>query len=479
VYSTSVTPATGGNGVPITVGSFADVGAIGYETEEFFIAGEARSYAATERPTGKGTQGSILAAGSTTADYKTRAVVYTPKDKKTFNGTVYVEWQNVSGLVEAAPDWVHGHVEVARQGAAYVLASVQSMGITTLQSEDPPWIPDVPVPVSDPERYASLDHPGDIYAHDIFSQIGQAAMDGRLTTGCVPLRVIGLGESQSAMWLTTYVNVVQPLADVYDGFIIHSSFIAGESAGRIPQGEIREERTKIRDDLVPVLLFQSETDVAIGKLLTRQVELPDGRFRVWEVPGTAHYDSYGLETGMSDTGSGEGEILNLEKMRNPSTEPQPGIIRCAEGINAGPMHWVYNAALNWMNRWVRDGTPPPIAPRLETESLPGFRVVFKTDEHGNTLGGIRTPFVDVPIATLRGADNRAAEGAPIFSFFCSLFGKTVPFSTEKLAELYTSHDDFVEKYRSATLETVQAGYLLPEDATHLIDAAEGSDIGHE
>jgi len=476
--SPRVTPATGGRGVPITIGSFDNVAAIGYETAEFFIAGEAHSYTTTEGLTQNGNWGSITTS-PTTAAYKTRAVVYTPRDKNTFNDTVYIEWQNVSGLVEAAPDWVHGHIEVARQGAVYVLASVQSIGIITLKSEAPFWVPDVPFPVSDPERYASLDHPGDIYSYDIFSQLGQAAMGGQLTPGLVPQRVIGLGESQSAMWLTTYINLVQPVVDVYDGFIVHSSFVPGAQTSQSSQERIHAGPTKMRDDLVPVLLFQSETDVAFGRLLTRQPESPNGNFRLWEVAGTAHYDSYGLEIGINDTGSGEGEILNVEKMRNPSIEPQAGIISCAEGINAGPMHWVYNAALNWVNRWVKDGTPPPIAPQLETESLPGFRVVFKTDEHGNTLGGIRTPFVDVPIATLTGSDNKAAEGAPLFSFFCGLFGKTVPLSTEKLAELYPSHDDFVWKYRSATFEAVESGYLLLEDAVNLIDAAEESIIGKE
>jgi len=476
--SPTVSPATGGNGVPITIGNFDDVDAIGYETAEFFIAGEALSYTTTERLTRNGKWGSIVPS-PTTAAYKTRAVVYTPKDKNKFNGTVYIEWQNVSGLVEAAPDWVHGHIEVARQGAAYILASVQSMGITTIKSENPFWVPDAPFPVSDPERYASLNHPGDSYSYDIFSQIGQAAWEGNLLSGWVPQRVIGLGESQSAMRLTTYINAVQPLVDVYDGFIVHSGFGRGAQLRKSPQERIRVGRTKIRDDMVPVLLFQSETDVEMGKLQTRQLESPNGNFRMWEIAGTAHFDSYGLEIGINDTGTGEGEVLNLEKVRNPSIEPVPEIILCAEGINAGPMHWVYNAALNWMNRWVKDGTPPPIAPRLETQSLPGFRVVFKTDEHGNTLGGIRTPFVDVPLATLTGADNKAAEGAPLFSTFCSIFGKTVPFSPEKLAELYPSHDDFVGKYESATFETVQSGFLLLEDAINLIDAAEESNIGNE
>ena len=36
--SPTVTPATGGHGVPITIGTFNDVDAIGYETAEFFIS---------------------------------------------------------------------------------------------------------------------------------------------------------------------------------------------------------------------------------------------------------------------------------------------------------------------------------------------------------------------------------------------------------------------------------------------------------
>jgi hypothetical protein len=66
------------------------------------------------------------------------------------------------------------------------------------------------------------------------------------------------------------------------------------------------------------------------------------------------------------------------------------------------------------------------------------------------------------IATLTGADNKAAEAAPLFSLFCGIFGKTVPFSSEELAGLYPSHDDFVGKYGSATFETVQSGHLLLE-----------------
>ena len=39
-----------------------------------------------------------------------------------------------------------------------------------------------------------------------------------------PEHVVAVGESQSAFFLTTYVNAVDPLDRVYDGFLVHSRF---------------------------------------------------------------------------------------------------------------------------------------------------------------------------------------------------------------------------------------------------------------
>lgn len=53
----------------------------------------------------------------------------------------------------------------------------------------------------------------------------------------MPKRVIAVGESQSAVFLTTYVNAIDPVAKVYDGFLVHSRFgNAGtlENASMIP-----------------------------------------------------------------------------------------------------------------------------------------------------------------------------------------------------------------------------------------------------
>lgn len=470
--SPTVTPATGGGGVPLINGAVVDPDAIGYDTAEFLISGEAHSYTTTAPLTEDGRWNDIV--DSATAAFTTRVIVYTPKKK--FRGTVYVEWLNVSGMVDASPDWAQSHTEVARQHAAFVLVSAQAVGVN--------WLKNGGIVPGDPVRYASLNHPGDDYSYDIFSQAGQAVRDGNLVAGRVR-RVIATGQSQSAGRLATYIDAVAPLAGVYDGYIVHSR---GAGSSALSASVPTPVPTLLRDDLVPIIAFQAESDVANSGLLSRQPETADGDYRLWEVPGNGHYDNYGLNVGPTDLGDGQGEIDNLAAMQDPTTEPVPpglppslmGLFQCREGINTGPMHWVFNAAFHWMERWVksRGRKAPPIAPRMEAASAPGvIPAEFAVDEHGNARGGIRTPYVDAPIATLTGIGNGAAPGAPSFSRFCDAFGVTIPFTGEELATLYPTHKSYVKAFRRATRDAVRSKFLLKRDAKLLIRAAKKSDIG--
>ena len=48
---------------------------------------------------------------------------------KKFSGTVVVEWLNVSGGVDANPDWVSLSEEIVRRGDAWVGVSAQRIGV--------------------------------------------------------------------------------------------------------------------------------------------------------------------------------------------------------------------------------------------------------------------------------------------------------------------------------------------------------------
>ena len=89
-----------------------DLATLGYGAEEFFVSGTASSCASSDK-----------------AAYATRIVVLTPTDAAAFNGTVIVEWLNVSGGIDAPAVWFMAHREVARAGYAYVAVSAQRVGV--------------------------------------------------------------------------------------------------------------------------------------------------------------------------------------------------------------------------------------------------------------------------------------------------------------------------------------------------------------
>jgi hypothetical protein len=454
-------PVTGGTGRPFVAATTFDLALVGYSQAEYFISGSATAYV---------NDGPFLADGQwsvtpgTTAAYKTRILVHRPLDPERFNGTVIVEWLNVSGGLDAAPDWIMSHTELTREGYAWVGVSAQVVGVEGGDSVI--GLSPLPLKTVDPERYGSLVHPGDSFSYDIFSQVGQLI---RRRNGMNPLGdlepevIIAMGESQSAFRLVTYINAIHPVVGVYDGFFVHSRGAGGAALSESPQPVISVPgQAQIRNDLdVPVFLFETETDITfLGFLAARQ---PDtDRLRLWEVAGTAHADTYTVPVGQTDLGNSP-DVANLFLTR----EPVPGIT-CPVPINSGPQHFVVKAALHALHEWIRNGTPPPVAPVLEVSLGPP--VSFIRDEHGNALGGVRTPQVDVPIATLSGEGQSG-------SVFCVLFGSTIPFDDAKLAALYPDHETYVAAFNEATNRAVEEGFLRPHDGELMKAAAAASDIG--
>jgi Alpha/beta hydrolase domain len=466
-------PVTGGLGaiVPPNLNEF-NLAQVGYQQSEFLLTGTANAYTPNAPLTTDG-QWSVAPAGSPAA-YKTRVVVYRPVDPKKFNGTVVVEWLNVSGGLDADPDWTQTHNELIRDGFAWVGVSAQAQGVNQLKCSTtaPPSL-QCPAP-GDPGRYGTLVHPGDSYSYDIFSQAGQAIRDhsAQILGGLTPTTLLAAGESQSAARMVTYIDAVQPLVHEYDGFLVHSRAAAGSALSQSPLASVPAPKpTLIRTDLdVPVLVFQTEFDIS-GAYAARQ---PDtSLFRQWEAAGTSHFDTYGLLIGPSDTGDGQGAVANLAAMQNPTDIPGPGG-QCTLPINTGGAHWLLNAAIYWLNQWVTKGTPPPIGQPLQIASTSPFG--YAKDANGNTIGGVRSPQVDAPIAVLAGIGNTAANSAPI-SQFCLLFGSTVPYTAPHLAALYPTHGQFVAAWSQDTQNLVKERFLLKADANELMQSAVHSQIG--
>src|SRR5204862_4776321 len=95
-----------------------------------------------------------------------RIVVRRPISAARFNGTVLVEWLNVTNGYDVEADWFQSYEHFMRSGYAWVGVSAQQAGVNFMRS----WS----------ARYASLDVTqggsitNDALSYDIYSQVAQA-----------------------------------------------------------------------------------------------------------------------------------------------------------------------------------------------------------------------------------------------------------------------------------------------------------------
>jgi hypothetical protein len=482
-------PTVAGRGIAFDT-TAVDLASAGYSEQEYFLSGTAQAYVNSQP---LGTDGVWNAAAGATASYVTRILVRTPSDPGRFNGTVVVEWLNVSGGVDAAPEWDFDHVELLRGGYAWVGVTAQFIGTQFLREFDA-------------TRYAPIQHPGDSWSYDIFSQAGMALLHGNpQPLGALTLRVHSLiaeGESQSAARMITYYNAIQPLSQVYQGFLIHSagagaalsqSFAGGGVLGGgvipAPPGvpstqDIAVPPTSfIRGDLQqPVLFFNTETDVSLLGAGFSVHNQPDSNvFRMWEVAGTTHADAYLLKWAAADAAQ-SGLAAPPFDCGNPP-------------INNGPETFGIRAATRALALWTYDPQiRPPHSPRFSVQIITSpspAAVIARDPATGNAIGGIRLPAIAVPIETLTGVRPPAAVAA---NEECILFGAASPWDggadpwdgvpgidpaptpPPSLAKLYRSKSEYLIRYGLATVDSVWQRFALPEDASEMLHSAQEANV---
>lgn len=408
-----------------------DPGSFGYVEEEFFISGTAKSYGA-ELPD---------------ASYTTRLYVLRPEDPSAFNGTVLVEWNNVTGQLDSSPVWYLAHEYLIRDGYAFVSVAAQKAG----QEPSP-----LALKQHDPIRYGTLHHPGDDYSWDIFSQAGMAVLAGDPS----PLRdypierVIATGQSQSGSRLGAYLRHAHRLG--------RRSMAPGKSrAGR--SGRSHPHEARVFDGVMPMTANAVDVQDDVGPVLwvnevrNGHADADSGAFRLIEIAGAPHFTWWGLQGGVAAGHRNNQRTLpSIWDREGAAQYGERGGGPCPRGFF--PDRFAYSAAIDHMDRWLRTGRAPTGWPRIERDETGAVQ----RDEHGNPLGGFRLPAVDVPVATYSS---------------CGLFGSTEPFTPEKLATLYPDHDTYVALMQGAADDAVAGGRLLPEDADELMGLARASAIG--
>jgi hypothetical protein len=419
-----------------------DLASKGFVEAEFFMTGEATTYAPAAGAE-FGRDGKWRAQPKGKVPFKTRLLVYRPADPAKFNGAVVVCWNNVTAGYEL---FFGESPEVLAEGYAYVCASVQKVGVHGF-AEAPQGLV-----AWDAERYGDLSIPTDDASYGIFSQVARAVGPDRDRTvdplgGLAVKKVIGVGASQSAGRLATYINAVHPLpreqgGHAFDGYMLQIYFGSGspiEASDRPINPAVGNIRlpvgvSLIRGDLdVPAMIVNTELE-AIACQAVRQ---PDtDRFRTWEAAGLTHV-------------SHQSQTMRNEKYLRDfgAAAPAP-----SEEVNRIYLQPLYDAALHHMRRWVNGGAPPPSQPLIDFAS--DGRVV--RDRHGIATGGVRLPQADAPVA--------ANSSTPVTDDFAGrLRGSNKPFDAAKLDALYGDEDGYLARFREAAAAAVAAGVMMPRD----------------
>jgi hypothetical protein len=439
-------PVVGGaHGWPFAA-AVEDVGAIGYVEEEFFLSGRAPRYRSAG-PLDEDGHWAAEVAGHEA--FRTRVLVQRPREAADFNGTLVVCWNNVTAGFELLADVSSAF----SYGFAFACVSAQSVGIDGVGQRP------LGLRAWDPERYGDLVHPGDVYSYGIFTEAARALGPARPRGAADPLgglrveRLLALGASQSAGRLATYLNAVQPVERVFDGFLLLVHFGSGTAleeddvfdatAPRPPP--IFRLRARLRDDLgIPVMVVNSETET-MAYFSSRQEDTDT--FRFWEVAGASHGPRPQVER-------------RAVKLARDGLAPPPRAGGPPSEIAYSP---VAGAALAHLQRRLTGGPPPPRQAPIEMGGDPPEIV---RDEHGNARGGIRLPQIVVPVAHNTGVSPVPGLGG--------LGGHSEPFSAATLAALYSDRADYLARFADAARASVEAGVISRADADRL--AAEAAQV---
>jgi hypothetical protein len=416
-----------------------------YVEEEWFVTGEADGH-----------------------PYATTLFVRRPRDRKGFSGTVIAEPLHAMG---ASPVWMYTSAEIMRSGHVSAVIASQKSALDThvkpfneqrydslhIYADPPP--PDAPeldvfnLPMRDPARMAA--HMAEMQRKNQASNTILAQVGAALSASAGPLEgwpvahVILSGHSQTGGVVTNFIRNAHGSQRLDDGSSVFD--------GYFPAGSPSEPFAACE---VPILQFLSEGDISdpnrpgrVGRKYRRaDSDEQEDRYRLYELAGVAH---------MGTRYSPYNDPAMWQQAPTAGNVP-PDLL-----MSSLPHNELFDMGLHHLVDWVANGVAPPRADRIEV----GPDGYFAKDEHGNSRGGIRCVYLDVPTATYF-ANPKNEDGTPAMG----VVGSEEPFAKEELRRLYKDHADYVERFNRRLDELISQGWFLAEDAQELRDEAEKAEV---
>jgi len=427
-----------------------DLSKYGYVEQEFIVSGTANVY-------DWAADGS-LTVKTPNAPYAARILVRRPANASKFSGAVLVEPMGAVRRFDWALMYGYLNEHMMEHGDAYV-------GITMPAASDG-------LKKFNPTRYAAVSFanpdPGGAcpgakggpsameegLRWDMMSQVGALLKAAPAGSPFAGFRVEGIYMTSQFPDVVTYLDAIHSHArlangkPVYDGYLLRNPGAPSRISQCAPAPARNDPRSIVAKVDVPVIevVAQGEVPDSIAQRRPDSDE-PGNRFRRYEVAGASHIDRWAYDRGFptfaDQTASGGTAQGTPEFPLNAKCDP-PFTFSTDTRLK-----YVYDSTLVHLDVWARKGKPAPKASPIEVKD--GAVVL---DEAGNGVGGVRSPWVDVPAATYFTGSTPAA---------CREFGHTVAFDKARMDSLYGNEKNYENKFAKSVDELVKAGWYTESD----------------
>jgi len=460
----STTPVPKTTAVPNTADSYAymsaghvfrpmDLKKTGYVEEEFLVSGNANIYdwAADGAVTVK----------TANVPYTTRILVIRPASASKFSGNVVLEPFFSARRFDWAMMWSYSYESLVEHGDAWVgltppadIAGLKKFNPTryaALSANNPtPTAPcagagqNGPSPVEDGLRW------------DMLSQVSAALKTPGGPMGSMKVEAIVMTTQGGD--LLSYMNAFQSRTKLADGKPAVDGFLArnpgnvaklNQCAPNIAANDPRQGFHKTGAAVISVMA-QGEVPDAVRLRRPDSDDAAD-RYRGYEVAGVGHIDGFAYT-------------------QFPTIVDQTAAVGTAQGSADWPftaqcepafplpfqtaLSYAYDSSFENLFQWIRKGTAPPHAQPIQLKEAGGKQEVA-LDEYGNGLGGVRSPWVDVPVATY--LTTSTGPGT------CRELGHSVPLDQAKLQSMYPNDKAYASKIAASVDRLVKERWLTEYD----------------
>lgn len=352
--------------------------------------------------------------------YKTRMVVRMPVDRARFSGLVLMESMHGSGAAHMF-EYTSMYTMNSGHAAVEVVTTANTPGELKAMND---------------ARYKEM-AVANGQATDILAQAGALVKSGAPLGGAVPRKVILAGTSQTAGILINYLPAhavyrTPKMERIYDGYMPTSN-----GANITQQVD------------VPIVHVPTMQEVSGQTITWRQdSDEPNRQYRVYEFPGMAHVDT-----------------RDAARM-----VPNP----CAQPLSTYPLQAYMSVALNHLFAWVDKGVAPPHADRIWLDRNEADGSPMALDETGNPRGGVRSPYVDVPVVSYRirpavanpfpanpSAWMKANGNEKGAALMCNLSAYQTALSKDELKKRYKNKKNYVSMVEKRVGALEKAGWSLP------------------